>query len=136
MATATKEKKELLDLASDFPRFVKKHGWVSRYDIETDALSVTVKKLSKDARIQYFDKEIAFYITRDNKVEGLFLEYFKTNFVNHHKELKSVIEELEKEAGGSALVKLSQDNVKKIAPDLEEALRFSLAERFSLNYQN
>lgn len=133
MTTATKEKRELLDLASDLSGFVKKHGWISRYDIESDALSVTAPELSKDARIQYFDKEVAFYVTKDKKIEGLFLEYFKTNFVEHHQELKPMIKDLEQRAGSSAFIKLSQEKVKRMAPDLEEAIKSSLAERFSLN---
>lgn len=133
MTTATKEKKELLDLASDLIGFVKKHGWISLYDTESDALSVTVPKLSKDARIQYFDKEVAFYVTKDKKIEGLFLEYFKTNFVKHHQELRPMMKGLEKKAGGSVFVKLNREKVGKIAPDLQEAIKSSLAERFSLN---
>lgn len=133
MTTATKEKRGLLDLASDLTGFVKKHGWISIYDTESDALSVTVPKLSKDARIQYFDKEVAFYITKGKKIEGLFLEYFKTNFVKHHQELKPIMKDLEKKVGGSVLIKLDQEKVEKIAPDLEEAIKSSLAERFGLN---
>lgn len=131
--TTTKEKKELLDLASDLTGFVKKRGWIPLYDIESDALSVTVPKLSKDARIQYFDKEVAFYVTKDKKIEGLFLEYFKSNFVKHHQKLKLMMKDLEKKAGDSALVKLDKEKVEKIAPDLEEAIKLSLAERFRLN---
>ena len=42
----TQNKKEFLDLATGFNLFANKHGWVSRYDTESDALSITVPKLS------------------------------------------------------------------------------------------
>lgn len=133
MNTSIKGKKELLDLASDFTGFIKKRGWISRYDSESDSFFVTTPHLSKDARIHYFDDEIAFYLTKDNKVEGLFLEYFKSNFVEHHRELRPVIKAIEKEAGKVTLARISQEEVRKIAPDLQEAIRSSLAEKLTLN---
>jgi len=108
----TQDKKEFLDLATDFADFIKKHGWISRYDIESDSFSVTTPKLFDSARINYFDDEVAFYITKDNKVEGIFLEYFKANFVKHHKKAKEI---------------------KKVLDDLEEAIKLSLANRLNLD---
>ncbi len=133
----TRDKKEFLDLATDFDGFVKEHGWVSRYDTESDAFSVTTPKLSDSARIKYFDDEVAFYITKDNKVEGIFLEYFKANFVKHHKkakEIKKVLDDLEeKNKTDDTLVKVDINQVEKIAPDLQEAIKLSLANRLNLS---
>ena len=133
----TQNKKDLLDLATGFNVFAKKHGWVSRYDTESDAFSITVPKLSESARINYFDDEVAFYITNDNKVEGIFLEYFKANFIKHHKKSKEIEKVLEKlEAGqknDDALVKVDMHQVEKIAPDLEEAIKLSLANKLDLD---
>lgn len=136
MTTAIKDKKELLDLASDFGGFVKKHKWTSLYDVESDALSVTVPNLSKDARIKYFDDETAFYMTKDNKVEGVFIEYFKSNFVKHHQNLKGVLKDVEeKKYKDKTLIKLTQKKMDRIAVDLQEAIKLSLAEKFTLNLQ-
>ena len=136
MITSIKDKKELLDLASDFTGFIKKRGWISRYDSDSDSLSVTAPNLSKDARIRYFGNEIAFYITEDNRVEGLFLEYFKSNFVEHHRGLRPVIRAIEKEVSDGALIRINREEVQKIAPDLQKAIRSSLVETMSLNSQN
>lgn len=133
----TQDKKELLDLATGFSDFAKKHGWISRYDTESDAFSITVPKLSESARVKYFDDEVAFYITNDNKVEGVFLEYFKSNFIKHHtnsKKIGKVLEQLEKKQKvGDDLVKVDMHQVDKIAPDLEEAIKISLANRLDLS---
>ena len=133
----TQDKKEFLDLATGFGDFIKKHGWISRYDTESDSFSVTTPKLSDSARINYFDNEVAFYITKDNKVEGIFLEYFKANFVKHHKnakEIKKVLDDLEeKNKTDDTLVKVDINQVEKIAPDLEEAIKLSLANRLNLS---
>lgn len=136
MTIATKEKRELLELASGFADFSKKHGWISRYDTDSDAFSTTVPKLSSDARIQYFDDEIAFYITKDNKIEGLFVEYFKSNFVEHHRELRPIMRSITKNTGESALVQLSQEKVDKIAPNLEEAIKSLLVKRLDLSLKS
>ena len=89
------------------------------------------------ARIKYFDDEVAFYITNDNKVEGIFLEYFKTNFIKHHtksKKIEKVLEELEKkQKNGDDLVKVDMRQVEKIAPDLEDAIKLSLASRLDIS---
>lgn len=137
MPKIQEEKKQLLDLATNFNDFAKKNGWVSRYDIESDAFSITIPKLSEDARIKYFDNEVAFYITNDNKVEGVFLEYFKTNFIKHHsksKKIEKVLKKLEKEQKNEeSLVNVDMNQVKQIAPDLEEAIKISLANRLDLS---
>jgi hypothetical protein len=137
MPEMQEEKNQLLDLATNFNDFTKKNGWVSRYDIESDAFSIAVPKLSEDARIKYFDNEVAFYITNDNKVEGVFLEYFKTNFIKHHsksKKIEKVLNDLEKkQKDDESLVTVSMSQMKDIAPDLEKAIRISLASRLDLS---
>lgn len=134
MTKLTQEKKEVLDLASDFTAFTKRHGWVARYDPESDELSITTPRLSQHARIRYADDELAFYITPQNKIEGIFIEYFKSNFVRHHKDLKKINSKLESKQS-DVLVRLGADTMKTIAPDLEKTLRVILAERLNLNFQ-
>jgi hypothetical protein len=134
--TTTKDKKILLDLASDFGNFVKKHKWVPLYDVESDALSVTAPNLSKDARIKYFDDEIAFYMTKNNKVEGVFVEYFQSNFIKHRRNLTNVLKDIEKkEYQEKTLMKLTLNKFDEIASDLQEAIKLSLAEKFTLSLQ-
>ena len=72
MTTITNEKKKILDFVYGFSEIAKKESWVPRYDAESDSLSVTVSKLSSDARIKYFDDEVAFYISK-NGIEGIFV---------------------------------------------------------------
>lgn len=134
MTTNVQQNRELIDLASNLQGFIHKNGWVSRYDLESDAFSITAPNLSEDARIRYFDDEIALYVTNDNKIEGIFMEYFKSNFVQHHQDLKPVLEKIEKEEGKqeTGLVQLGKDKIQKIAPDIQEALKMLLAEKLNL----
>jgi hypothetical protein len=134
MTTNIKQNREFIDLALNLQGFIQKNGWISRYDLESDAFSITAPNLSDDARIRYFDDEIALYITNNNKIEGIFMEYFKSNFVQHHKNLKPVLENIEKEQGDKdiGLVQLGMDKIQKLAPDIQEALKVLLAEKLNL----
>jgi hypothetical protein len=133
MPTPIQNNKKIIEMASDLRGFIQDHKWVTRYDSESDAFSVTQSKLSKDARIRYLDDEIAFYIAQDNKIEGIFVEYFRSNFVKHHKDLKSVLKGIEgKDNKKRGLVELGKAKISKIAPDLEEALKSILAEKLNV----
>ncbi len=61
MTQAIKEKKQIFDFVYNLSAIADKEDWVFRYDPESDELSVTVPKLSKDARIRYVNDEIALY---------------------------------------------------------------------------
>lgn len=125
--------KNLIELASNLRKFIQKKGWVSRYDSEADALSMSVPKLSKDSRIKYFDDEVAFYITKANNIEGIFVEYFKSNFIKHHKDLQPVMRGIKSGRGnGKKIIKLSSEKTKKIAPDLQDTVRSLLAQKINL----
>src|SRR3989344_5359491 len=110
MAKTTQQEREVLDLASDFSTFVKRHGWIARYDPESDELSITTPRLSRNARIRYADDELAFYVTPHNRIEGIFIEYFKSNFVRHHKDLKKIESKL-KSKQSDVLVRLDSETM-------------------------
>jgi len=76
MTNAIKEKKEVVNFVCNFSNVVKKKNWVPRYDTETDSFSFTVNRLPNDARIKYIGDEVAVYITKDNKVQGIFYRIF------------------------------------------------------------
>jgi len=96
MITTVKETKKIFDFIYNFSKIAKKENWVSRYDIESDSLSFTVPKLPMDARIKYFGDEVALYLARDNDVKGVFIEYFRSNFIKHHKDFKELLKDVEK----------------------------------------
>lgn len=129
MNKTIKNKKELLDIASGLDKFIKKNNWVSRYDADSDSLSITKPELSSDSRIRYFDDEVALYLNERGNIEGLFIEYFKSNFVEHHKNLDKVVKNIEnKKKNNSSMITLQKKDVSKIAPDIEDELKSSLAE--------
>ena len=136
MSTSIQNNRNILDLSSDFRAFIEKNGWVTRYDIESDAFSVTKPKLSKDARIKYFDDEIGFYVAKGNIVEGVFVEYFGSNFVKHHKDLRAILKDIkDKDTKKEGLIQLNKEKIKKIAPDIQGAIRDVLVENLRLDFK-
>jgi len=137
MTSITKENKSVFDLAYNLEEQTKKQNWVSRYDIETDSFSLSVSKLPDDARIKYFGDEVAFYMTKDKKIKGIFIEYFKSNFIKHHKELKEIKVLLkgtkEEKEEKTALFELEKEKVDKIIPKLGEAIKDALIEDIGFN---
>lgn len=132
MQIKTQEKRKLFDFIYNFSEVAKKEKWVPRYDIESDSFSFSVSKIPNDARLKYFDNEIAFYITRNNDIKGLFIEYFKSNFIQHNKDMKKVISDIYKEKEDKTLIELDRAKVNKVIPKLEEIMQTSLAEKVTL----
>lgn len=121
-----KQKKNIVDFARNFSSIAKKEGWISNYDTETDSIAVRMPRLSASAKKKYVNDEFAFYLNRDNKVEGVFIEYFMTNFVTHLDDVKNLKKELTKEikkkGETSSVVTFKTSETKKIVPELESVL--------------
>lgn len=119
------EKKNILEFAGNFSNIVREGHWISHYDADSDSFTIRAPKLSKDSRKKYFADEYAFYLNNKNGVEGLFIEYFVSNFVSHHKDFKSVLKELKKK-DDKAIVELNKSEVNKISSELESIIVNSL----------
>jgi len=129
MEILVKENKKIFDFAYQFSETVRKEKWMSRYDIESDSLSLTVPELPDDARIKYFGDEVAFYVTKNNDIKGIFIEYFKSNFIKHHKGFGELLEDGGKEKREEkTLIKLSKSRMKNVISSLEQILQESLVE--------
>ena len=104
------EKKEALNFIFNIHDLARQGKFVARYDSLSDEFSLTVPKLTKDARIRYFNEDIALYFNKKNRIEGVFIEYYKNNFMNHEgkdlKDLKIIIQKAEKEKVNEGMVEL------------------------------
>ena len=137
MQTKLEEKKKILNFVSNFSNIAKKENWVARYDLDTKAFSFSSKKMPDDIYIKYFSDEFALYITKDNKIKGIFIEYCKNNFIKHHKEaisFKKLLLNIEKgKSKNKSLVELKKNGVnKKVISELEDAIQESLAKKINL----
>ena len=125
MKTTTQKNKKFLNFVYNFDETVKEKNWIPRYDIESDALSFTVPKLSKDARIKYFDDEIAFYLTRNNNIEGIFIEYFKKNFIKHHEGFDNLLKNIKQD--DEVVLELNKNKINKVIPKFEDIIQTAVA---------
>jgi len=132
MKSEIKKNRKVIDFLYNFKNIVKKEKWVPRYDKDVDAFSFSVPILSKNARISYLDDEIAFYFNKNGEIEGIFIEYFTANFVRHHKELKELLKDIEKEEkkDNKSLIQIETVKSQNIFPKFEEVIKSSLLENF------
>lgn len=124
MPTTNFNKKKILDFIANFSEIAKKNSWISHYDAESDSLAIRMPKLSPDARKRYLNDEFAFYLNDVSEVQGIFIEYFVSNFVAHHKDFKSVAKELKEQEtkDDGAVITLNRTEMKKFVPELQQAI--------------
>ncbi len=125
MTTTLEEKKNILNFVQNLSGIVRDQKWISNYDAENDSFAMRTPDLSKNSHKKYFNDEFAFYLNKKNEVEGIFIEYFVSNFVTHHKNFKAITKKL-KPKKEKSVVELKKSEVNKIAPGLESLLINSL----------
>lgn len=70
-------------------------GWTLDYDPEVDQLFYGHTIMPKKSFIFQVNDEVNLFVSKDSTVHGMFVEYFKHNYLEHNKELKPVLEVLE-----------------------------------------
>ncbi|GAI02539.1 unnamed protein product [marine sediment metagenome] len=129
MEPTTKNNKKILNFIYHLNSIIKREKWIPAYDRDTDSLSFRLPKLSNSARIIYLDDEIALYLNEDKDVEGIFIEYFKSNFIKHHRELKKIAKDIDrKEDKESSIINLEEMQSGEILPKFEKIVKTSLLE--------
>ena len=122
--------KNMFSFLGKFSETVNKKNWISHYDKESDSFVMRSKKLSRDARKKYFGDEFAFYFNNKNQIEGIFIEYFSTNFISHNKDIKNKIKNIKmREAvnNETSTIEIKKSEIKKIVPALESAILDSVS---------
>jgi hypothetical protein len=127
MALNFTQKKNVLDLVPNLSEIAGKQRWVSRYDVDTDTMVIRAPQLSRGTEKRYANDEFAFFFNKKSGIEGIFIEYFFSNFMKHNANVKDIKVELTKEIkdekkGVSSVVSLEPRETKKLISDLESAL--------------
>ena len=121
-----KEKKNVVDFIPELSETARRKNWVSHYDSENDSFAIHAPKLSRDAEKKYINDEFAFYFGRHGEVEGVFIEYFMSNFIAHHKDFLEVKKDLRKQISRNGTIELPKRKTRKLAVELEGAIIDSL----------
>lgn len=120
------EKKKILDSISRLSEIANKKNWISHYDTDSDSLAIRKPNLSKDAQKRYITDEFAFYLNSESNLEGIFIEYFISNFVQHHKDVKAIVKNLKKKVKEEEVIELRKRETQKLVPQLEIVILNSL----------
>lgn len=108
------EKSKLLSLIANIFDTAKKDKWQAQYDKSLDVFYWTKPKLSKDSRLTQFINDFSLYITSAGKIEGIFIEYAKYNFVNHNKEFKPLFNAMKIDSKKDAIYSLPKKKEKEM----------------------
>lgn len=63
----------------------KKENWQYLYDQELDTFYFSPNRVDKEARLFAINDEYSLYLDENSNLKGIFIEYFKSNFLKHEK---------------------------------------------------
>ncbi|MBI4039553.1 hypothetical protein HY388_01885 [Candidatus Daviesbacteria bacterium] len=88
--------KKLRESIYRLPNIAREEKWRLSYDKLIDALYFTPSIVARDAVLFNVTNEFAIYVNKNSKIEGLFIENFKANFVRHNASFEELLEVLNK----------------------------------------
>lgn len=92
---------DFLRSISELPETIEKNEWKKEYDKDLDRFYWTQSEISHNSELINVGNEYSFYINSKGKLEGLFVEYVKKNFVQHNKEFKKLFNSFTKKVDDS-----------------------------------
>ncbi|MCL2174244.1 hypothetical protein FWH58_03080 [Candidatus Saccharibacteria bacterium] len=101
--------------------------WVLEYDPDVDQLFFGVKRVPKGSFLVQLSDEINLFLDKNSKLSGMFIEYFKDNYLEHNKELIPVLQSLED--GGSVPSEIQEIERVALEKDLFFEALASLVDR-------
>ena len=115
----------------------KKDKWVVEYDSDLDSFYWINPKISKGTMLKKFLSDFSLYITPSGKIQGLFIEYAKYNFIAHNKEYEKLIGIMEKVDGDKYILphkkeREAEDLLKNIANQVGNETLEMVEKGFSL----
>jgi hypothetical protein len=111
------DKAKILQQLKDLQSMSKK--WTLTYSPEVDQLFYGLAKIPKGSFLYQINDEINLYVDKNSYVSGMFVEYFRNNYLEHNEELKPILDVLEGK-------KNQNDGIKEIERTaLENELFFS-----------
>ncbi len=77
------EKRNVINLIDSIPRKALEENWVRSYDKELDFFTWTKKDLDEESTMVKVSNHTFLYISSNIELEGVALEYAKSNFIQH-----------------------------------------------------
>ncbi len=92
------DKEKILKQIEALPTIAKKNDWKHNYDSDTDEFVFGLVYMPRDSFLFNVNDELNLFLSPDSTVNGIFIEYFASNYIEHNKELEPVLNILEEEA--------------------------------------
>ncbi len=86
--------KQLIEAVKNIPIVAEQEQWVLTFDKEEGSLFYSPEKISDNAQLHQVTDEYALYLDENFKPQGVMIEYFKENFLKHHKSFSNLCKEL------------------------------------------
>lgn len=96
------DKEKILSQVEALATIAKKNGWTFEYDADIDELVFGKDYMPRDSFLFNVNDEINLFLSPDSTVNGVHIEYFKSNFLEHNKELKPVLPIIESKTQNKA----------------------------------
>lgn len=119
------DKDKIISQLSELPKIARRDDWKFDYDSELDELVFGKKIIPKGYFLFNVNNEINLFLNQNSKVSGIFIEYFKNNYLEHNKEYKNIFKNTESD---KTLEKKDKDENQLIKKGLENKLALEAIE--------
>lgn len=117
------EKSKFTNLVNGLSAIAEQDNWIPRYDKSLDYFYWTKESLSKDTELIKISHEASLFISRDKKIEGVFVEYLKGNFIKHNGVYRDFLKQFKKKISNDVYTVENTKEAEKYLFALGEALR-------------
>lgn len=83
----TRTNNRIIEAVRDIPDIARREKWVFTLDRDEGALFYSKPVIPKGSLLYYMNDEFSIYLDKDFKPNGVFVEAWRVNFVEHHPDL-------------------------------------------------
>ena len=86
----TMNKEKIIEAVKNIPIVAEKNGWSIAFDQDEGTLFYAPKNIPSNSELHQVTDEYAIYLDDNSNPNGVVVEYFRANFLKHHKLFKDV----------------------------------------------
>lgn len=117
------DKTKFQNLINNLSTIALKNKWIPLYNKELDYFFWTQKNVSGEAKLVKVSHETSLYINPRKEIEGIFVEYLRTNFVEHNPLYGVLLKQFTKKIDNNVFTVANINKAEKYFIGMAEALR-------------
>lgn len=86
--------KNIMEAVKNIPSTAEREGWVFTLDREDEALFYAPKTILDKTELFQVTDEYAIYLDKDKNPQGVMIEYYGHNFIEHHPEFEILTDKI------------------------------------------